>query len=81
MLPRVNFTLDNAVEHVKVRPVILPEATHGSSSQGYLRIGVDGDIALVGSERGRDLGKNQVSVFAHRLEQFALVDGQGGRFL
>ena len=27
------------------------------------------------------LGKNQVSVFAHRVEQFALVDGQGGRVL
>lgn len=75
----LNFSLDIAVEHVKFRPIIEPEVNHESSWQRYLYILFGVDIAWVQQKRGGELGKDQISIFAYRVEQFALVDGQGSR--
>jgi hypothetical protein len=58
-----------------------PEVNYESSRQSYFCLVLCVDIALVQQDRGGDVGKNQVSVFADRVEQLALVDGQGGRIL
>ena len=75
----LNFSLDIAVERVKFRPIIEPEVNHESSWQRYLCILFGVDIAWVQQKRGGELGKDQISIFAYRVEQFALVDGQGSR--
>src|SRR5215475_4794873 len=59
----------------------LTEVNHEWSRQSSFCPVPGVDIVLVQYDRGSDVGKNQVSIFADRVEQLALVDGQRGGVL